>query len=118
MLKVGDRFVIKDMHRRGVTISEIARITGHDRKTIRTVLNGPVNPPLQKRQTRVKKLDPRPRAFWTTPSTHTPPWEPLPETWSPAADRAGTPRTTPYLTRPPHYGDHPARRSPSPPPAP
>jgi predicted transcriptional regulator len=45
MLKVEDRFMIKDLHRRGMTISEIARITGHDRKTIRAILNGPVNPP-------------------------------------------------------------------------
>jgi transposase len=58
MLEVEDRFMIKDLHRRGVTISEIARITGHDRKTIRAILNGPVNPPPQKRKTRVKKLDP------------------------------------------------------------
>jgi transposase len=33
MLKVGERFKIKDLHRRGLTISDIARITGHDRKT-------------------------------------------------------------------------------------
>jgi len=58
MLQVEDRFMIKDMHRRGLTISDIARITGHDRKTIRAVLNGPVSPPPQKRKARVKKLDP------------------------------------------------------------
>jgi hypothetical protein len=28
--KVEDRFKIKDLHRRGVTISDIARITGHE----------------------------------------------------------------------------------------
>jgi transposase len=33
MLKVEERFKIKDLHRRGLTISDIARITGHDRKT-------------------------------------------------------------------------------------
>lgn len=58
MLKVEDRFVIKDMYRRGMTISDIARETGHDRKTIRSILNGPVNPPPQPRKPRAKKLDP------------------------------------------------------------
>src|SRR5512136_262556 len=58
MLKVEDRFMIKDLHRKGVTISDIARITGHDRKTIRAILDGPVNPPPQKREARAKKLDP------------------------------------------------------------
>lgn len=56
MLKVEDRFMIKDLYRKGVTISEIARITGHDRKTIRTILNGPVNPLAPKRKTRARKL--------------------------------------------------------------
>jgi len=43
MLRLEDRFLIKDMHRRGMTISGIAHVTGHDRKMIRAVLNGPVN---------------------------------------------------------------------------
>lgn len=58
MLKVEDRFMIKDLHRRGMTISDIARTSGHDRKTIRAVLKGPVSPPPQKRKARTKKLDP------------------------------------------------------------
>lgn len=58
MLKVENRFMIKDMYRKGMTISAIARETGHDRKTIRAILNGPVNPALQKRKTRARKLDP------------------------------------------------------------
>jgi len=58
MLKVEDRFVIKELHRRGMAIGEIARITGHDRKTIRAILKGPVSPPAQKRKPRAKKLDP------------------------------------------------------------
>jgi len=57
MLKVEERFMIKDLHRKGVTISEIARITGHDRKTVRTILKGPVYPLAQTRKTRPKKLD-------------------------------------------------------------
>ena len=58
MLKVEDRFMIKDLHRRGVTISDIARITGYDRKTIRAILNGPLSPAPQRRKARAKKLDP------------------------------------------------------------
>jgi transposase len=57
MLKVEERFMIKDLHRRGMTISDIARITGHDRKTIRSILNSPVNPLPQKRNPRAGKLD-------------------------------------------------------------
>lgn len=58
MLSVEDRFMIKDMYRRGMTISDIARTTGHDRKTVRTALNGPVSPPPPRRKLRTKKLDP------------------------------------------------------------
>jgi transposase len=58
MLKVERRFMIKDLDRRGLSISEIARITGHDRKTIRAALNGPVNPPPRKRKARARKLTP------------------------------------------------------------
>jgi len=58
MLKVETRFMIKDLYRRGVTISEIARITGHSRRTIRAIVNGPVSPPPQKRKARARKLDP------------------------------------------------------------
>ena len=35
MLTVVERFMIKQMHQGGVSISEIARESGHDRKTIR-----------------------------------------------------------------------------------
>jgi transposase len=58
MLKVEDRFMIKELHRRGMAISEIARITGHDRKTVRVIVKGPLSPPPQKRKPRAKKLDP------------------------------------------------------------
>lgn len=50
--------MIKDLHRRGMSISEIARVTGHDRKTVRATVNGPVNPPPGKRQARSKKIEP------------------------------------------------------------
>jgi transposase len=58
MLKVEDRFMIKDLYRNGVTISDIARTTGHDRKTVRAALKGPVNPTPQKRKAKAGKLDP------------------------------------------------------------
>lgn len=57
MLNVESRFMIKDLYRNGVTISEIARRTGHDRKTIRMIVLGPVNPLPQKRRARPSKLD-------------------------------------------------------------
>ncbi len=41
MLRVENRFMIKDLYRKGVNITEIARQTGHDRKTIRAILKGP-----------------------------------------------------------------------------
>jgi len=58
MLNVESRFMIKDLYRKGVTISEIARQTGHDRKTIRAVLQGPIQPPAQKRKAKSSKLEP------------------------------------------------------------
>jgi transposase len=57
MLRVEERVMIKDQYRRGVAISDIARETGHDRKTIRAIVKGPTIPP-QKRKGRTKKLDP------------------------------------------------------------
>ncbi len=40
MLEVEERYMIKDLYRRGVSVSEISRQTGHDRKTIRKVIRG------------------------------------------------------------------------------
>jgi transposase len=58
MLRVEHRFMIKTLYQRGLSISEIAEITGHNRRTIRKVVNGPVSPGPQKRQARGSKLDP------------------------------------------------------------
>jgi len=58
LLKVETRFLIKDLYRKGVTISEIARISGHSRRTIRAIINGPVNPPPRKWKARARKIDP------------------------------------------------------------
>ncbi len=41
MLEVEERFMIRDLHRKGVSISEIARQTGRDRKTIRKAVTEP-----------------------------------------------------------------------------
>jgi transposase len=57
MLNVEGRFMIRELYRKGVTVSEIARRTGHDRKTIRAALQGPLQPPPQKRRPKPQKLD-------------------------------------------------------------
>jgi len=58
MLKMEDWLVIRDNNSQNLNISEIARKTGHDRKTVRKYLNKktPLEP--QKRPTRSSKLDP------------------------------------------------------------
>jgi transposase len=58
MLKAEARFMIKDLYRRGVTISDIARTTGHDRKTVRSALQRPIDAAPRKRKAKVRKLDP------------------------------------------------------------
>jgi len=42
MLEVEDRFMIKNLHSQGMSISDIARETGHDRKTVRQALAEPL----------------------------------------------------------------------------
>jgi transposase len=42
VLEVEERFMIKDLHRQGISISDIARQTGHDRKTVRKALDEPL----------------------------------------------------------------------------
>ena len=59
MLGVEIRFMIRDMHRKGVSISEIARQTGHDRKTVRKVIAAPEITEGQKpAPPRARKIDP------------------------------------------------------------
>src|SRR3712207_7883349 len=58
MLGVEERFVIRELYGKGVSISEIARLTGHDRKTIRAALSRPLLPPPRPaRPRRPTKLD-------------------------------------------------------------
>jgi transposase len=58
MLDVEERFMIRDMHRRGVSISEIARRTGYGRKTVRNVINGTLEPAPKSRRRKGRKIDP------------------------------------------------------------
>ncbi len=57
MLAVEERFMIKELYSKGVSISEIARQTGNDRKTIRSVINGPLVVTAQPRRAKVSKLE-------------------------------------------------------------
>lgn len=58
MLTVEDRFVIKELYRAGVSISEIARRTGHDRKTIRHMVQAPLLEEHRPRARKRQKIDP------------------------------------------------------------
>ena len=59
MLALEDRFMIREMYRKGVSISELARRTGRDRKTIRQVVNAPeLAPAKHPRQAKACKIDP------------------------------------------------------------
>lgn len=58
MLNMEERFMIRELHREGVPISEIARRTGHDRKTVRNAINGPLQPSSKARKQRQCKIDP------------------------------------------------------------
>jgi transposase len=57
MLRVEERFMIKEWYRQGLSVSEMARRSGHDRKTVRKVIHGPleVKP---RRPLRPRKIDP------------------------------------------------------------
>ena len=58
MLTVEDRFMIKEWYRAGVSISEIARRTGHDRKTIRHTVQAPLVEERRPRARKRQKIDP------------------------------------------------------------
>ncbi len=59
MLALEERFMIREMYRKGISISELARRTGRDRKTIRQVVNAPeLAPARQPRQAKACKIDP------------------------------------------------------------
>jgi transposase len=59
LLVRGDEyFMIRQMHRDGISIAEIARRTGRDRKTVRKVIRGQCTPAYGPRGKPVSKLDP------------------------------------------------------------
>ncbi len=58
MLALEERFMIRELYRKGVSISEIARRTGRDRKTIRHIATAPdLSPPKPQRQAKPCKID-------------------------------------------------------------
>ncbi len=62
MVNLEDRFMIRDMYRKGVSISAIARETGRDRKTIRKIIQagqtGVGDQPAHRRRKKGVKLAP------------------------------------------------------------
>lgn len=59
MLNLEQHMDIIDLHKQGLNISQIAKATGHDRKTIRLRLANPNNPPTQRKDIiKTSKLDP------------------------------------------------------------
>jgi transposase len=58
MLTLEERFMIKEMYRKGISISEIARRTGRDRKTIRQMVTAPLVAAAKARKMQPRKIDP------------------------------------------------------------
>lgn len=59
MLDLEERFMIRDMRRKGLSISEIARRTGRDRKTIRKIIGGTLSiSPVHRKRKQPTKLSP------------------------------------------------------------
>ena len=56
MLELEERFMLKEMYRKGLSISEIARQTGYDRKTIRAAIQTPLTKEKRSRQAGVRKI--------------------------------------------------------------
>ena len=51
-------YMIRELLREGLSVSEIARRSGRDRKTIRKIRKHPIHPASQERQKRGSRLDP------------------------------------------------------------
>jgi transposase len=58
MIGVETRFMIKDLYRKGISISEIARQTGHDRKTVRRAIQGEIVAPRRPAPPKRRKIEP------------------------------------------------------------
>lgn len=51
-------FMIRELHKQGLSISEIARKTKHDRKTVRKIINQEAMPKMKEKPPLASKLDP------------------------------------------------------------
>jgi len=58
MLILVERLMIKEMYRKGVSISEITRRTGRDRKSIRKMVTTPLVAAPKSRKRQARKIDP------------------------------------------------------------
>ncbi|MCL6106499.1 MAG: hypothetical protein M1309_04005 [Actinobacteria bacterium] len=58
MIQGDEWFMIRQLFREGLTISEIARRTGRDRKTVRKAISAPKQPAYKPRVPAESKLDP------------------------------------------------------------
>lgn len=59
MLTLEERFVIRELYRKGISTNDIARRTGRDRKTIRQIVTAPqAGPTPSLRKPRPRKPDP------------------------------------------------------------
>jgi transposase len=58
MLPIGEFLMLKDLHRQGLSISEISRSTGYNRRTVSKYVNATVPPESKKRTAKPSKLDP------------------------------------------------------------
>lgn len=58
MVRGEEALDIRQMYKTGLSVSEIARRTGHDRKTVRRVIKGEIPRPRQATAARPSKLDP------------------------------------------------------------
>ncbi len=57
MLKMEEWLMLRDLYRQGLSISQIARQTGHDRKTVRTYVKSGELPVPKERAKKGSKLD-------------------------------------------------------------
>jgi transposase len=62
VISIEEKFEMMDLYRKGVSISEIARQTGRDRKTVRKAVKGE-NQPLRKKKPRPVKRERKITAF-------------------------------------------------------
>jgi transposase len=57
MLKLEDFLMLRELHNQGMSISEIAKETGYNRRTLRKCVNSKVPPVTKQRSPKASKLD-------------------------------------------------------------